>query len=247
MISVEKYIEIISLPKDMGLIDYQIEIISIYYDLDPVEVGQWKMSELKSQSKHIIDIIRTIEDGNHQLNETISTQIGDLYFKPLNAFTLGEYIDLEAYLKNDDLLSLLTLIYRRKEIVDYSRDIWEEWGGYTKKRHPLFNQINIMDVIGGVKTITNQKSEFIKAYSSIFVEDNFDYDEEIAKAKTPEEKRIIQEEKRKDEVNKSFNFEFLILNVANNDFTKIDQVVDMNVNVVFKFLLTRKQAELINK
>lgn len=247
MINVEKYIEITSLPKDMGLIEYQIELISIYYDIDPDEVGKWKMSELKSQSKHIINLIKTIEDNNHQLNENLSSKIGDLYFKPLSQFSLGEYIDLETYLKNDDLLSLLTLIYRKKEIVDYSRDIWEEWGGYTNKRHSLFYEIDIMDVIGAVKTITNQKSEFIKAYSSIFVQDSFDYDEEIKKAKTTEEKRIIQEEKAKDEVNKSFNFEFLILNVANNDFTKIEEVVNMNVNVIFKFLLTRRQMELINK
>lgn len=246
-LTLEKYLEILKLDT-ASLINYQIEVVSIYEDIDPVEVGNYNLKKLREKSNPIIKLIVSLEGDNYKLNETIETEIGPLYYKSLSTFTLGEYIDLESFLVKEEYDKVLTLLYRQCDKSPYGKDKWEEWGGYSQKRTTLFSDIDVTLLVGALNMIMKEKKDFLNKFKQIFSTDNFNYDDELNNPNlTADEKRIILEEKKKEDVIKSFNFEFMILSYAEGDFTKLEDIVNMNVNVLFKFILVKQQYDIVNK
>lgn len=244
--TLSQYLEIKNLGK-LSLIESYIQIYSIYFNRDPVDVEKLSMKKIKKEVGNISNTLKNLE-SNDNYKESITTKMGELHFKSLTEMSLGEYIDLEYFLKDDKIVETLCLIYRKKNIKFWDIDTWEEWGDFIDKRRDIFLEHNITEIFGAIKNIINQKNKFIEKYKDLWNKDDYDYDEELKNENlTDEEKKIIEEERKIDQVRTSFNFEFLIHSMTGGDIMRVEEVLKMNVDLLFKFLLVGKQYDLVNK
>ena len=245
--NLSQYIEISELDKK-SISSFNASLIAIIDGVDVNDISSWKVKKIGKRAKEIYsDYLKISKEKTHRLVKTLKTDAGELTYKSIGYFDLSEYMDLEQYIKRNDILGVIALCYRKLKKSKYDADVWETHGGYLNKRRKLFTFIDSEKILPAYHSIIRERNELIKKYKGAFEYDEFNYEEEKKKASNEEEKRIIEEEKKKDEINKSFNFEFMMLSVADFDFTKLEEVSNMNINVLLRFILAKKTLEKLNK
>ena len=108
-ITVGKYQQMNKL-ESLSELDRIVKIISVVTGLDPKEVRQWDMDSLMLVSQAVGEVVER-KGEFHAVLEFGDTLYG---FSNLSNFTLGEYIDLEEYLKEPtvNLHKIAALLYR---------------------------------------------------------------------------------------------------------------------------------------
>lgn len=241
--NLSQYIEISELKK-RSISSYNSSLIAIIDGVDVNDIGEWKLKDINKRAKEIHDnYLRLSKTKSYRLTRTLKTDAGELTYKSINEFDLSEYMDLEHYLKHNDVLGVIALVYRKFKASEYDSDEWEKHGGYIEKRKPLFKNDTAVKLLPAYHQIIKQRKAFLKQYKAIFEMDEFNYDEAKKTAKDENERRVLEEEEQKEKVAKSFNFEFMMLNYANFDFTKLEEISEMNVGVLFRFILAKKTLE----
>lgn len=235
----EEYKQIIELEKS-NLFEFKMNVFRLFYPLENVDKISTK--ELNKKTKPYFDELKAIKTEDKFSACLNVPQLGELEYKSIYEFNLGEYIDLENFIFNQDNDRLLSLIYRKKVVTDFDADSWEEWGGYSHKRSYLFDELDASEVIGGIKRIIKDRVDFLDKHKGIFPQD---IDEEEPEDLDEQTRKMIEKEKEVERVKRAFNFEFLIHSITGGDVLKIEDALKMNVDLLFKFLLVDKQYNLI--
>lgn len=239
MISYGQYNELMTI-SGTGIIDNMVSVICIVKDLTDVDVLEWSVKKIKEEFNIIKNIVQSI-GSSPVFQEVVECPFGTAHYKSISTMTLGEYIDLEHFMKNQEYGKLLALVYRRKNNSKWDKDEWEDWGGYSEKRKEAFNDLDANVCISAINKTVIDKQEFIKHWDFIFEKNEFDYDEELNRDDiTTEEKNIILDERKKDELRSSLNFEILIHNITGGDKLKIDETLKLNIGLIFKFIAVDK-------
>jgi len=161
------------------------------------------------------------------------------YPKPLNTMTLAEFIDGYHMAINKDVVGIVALLYRlRIKSSEIGRDEWEDWGGFTHKRRKFFEDVDWFEVKKHVESFYKFKDQILKEYYENHEE------EDIYKGLTPEERKIVEEEEKKEEVKKQYMWEQMLYQLANGDITKFEQILDMNVVLVFNIVNMKKTLNI---
>ena len=226
-----KYIQI-SKENDKGIINKYLEIVD--------GGSEMSVKELISKGKEVVEDFKRQETKARFQNE-----VEGYFYKSPFTFSVAEWVDFENFMKAKDVAKALTVIYRNKEVSKLDKDVWEDWGGYSSKRSGLFLNVDAWRLLGALNKAVKEKEMIISSHKSIFNSDDFNYEEELKQADSEEAKNIIKSEKKKDEIRNEYNMELLILDVAGDDFTKIEKVMEMNINTLFHFIGIAKLKETL--
>lgn len=209
-----------------------IEALSILSDTDPEELEDLDPEELLNLASKVSFIKREPSNKPKEL-------VKGLRLKPLDALTLGEFIDLEYYTTNlaENITLILSILYKRWKTDEWNNLVFEPYTYKLTDRQNIFNEVSINEVFGAVKTYIDYSNDFKQRYENLFnpvIEetDSEELDEEDLKAE--------QEEK----VFTKWSWEKLLYDLSNQDLTKIDAVTDLNLIFVFNMLSMVEELQL---
>jgi hypothetical protein len=209
--------------------DLELERLSILTDTDIEELQNLDLSEFSKLTKEYAWVKSAPAKNFKQ-------EINGFHFKEW--YTLGEFIDLNHLFENeaqnfDKILSILFRVFKQDE---WGNRVFEPLQFDLEQRKHEFKDVLINDCFGGVVFFVEFRDNFLKVYENLFnpvvesdeLEDN-ELDQEDIKAEE-EEKKLSK-----------FSWERLIFDLSGGDLTKVDQLTDLPIILVFN-MLSMKQT-----
>lgn len=233
-VRVEQWVELNSIDHNEfnSMFLYTLEAISILSDTDPEELEELSPEQL-------IEIASEFSFIKREPSNTPKQAVKGFMLKPLDALTLGEFIDLEHYIsqsvQNFDIL--LSILYKRWKRDEWGNLIFEPYTYKLDERTEVFNELSINEVFGAVNNYIAYSNDFKQRYENLF-NPVIEQDEEVEL--DAEDLKAEQEEK----VFTKWSWEKLLYDIANEDLTKIDAVTDLPLVFVFNMLSMVEELHL---
>ncbi len=232
-VRVEQWVELNSIdPEEFNSVFlHTLEGISILSDTDHEELEDLSPEELIELASKISFIKREPSNKPKQA-------VKGFLLKPLDALTLGEFIDLEYYSSQlaENFTRLLAILYKRWKRDEWGNLVFEPYVYKIEERIHHFDEVSINEVFGAVNNYVNYSNDFKKRYENLFnpviEEEEVELDEEDIKAE--------QEEK----VFNKWSWEKLLYDLANQDLTKVDAITDLPLVFVFNMLSMVEELQL---
>jgi hypothetical protein len=218
-----------------SLFSYEIECLSILTDIDVDEFDDMEIDELSK-------IVKQVTFIKKQPSNIFKNEINNLTYIGLNDLKLGEFIDLEYYFANDyvkHLTYISSVLYRKTKLSEWEELIFEDYSFNIEKRKELFNDLPITSIYGIIAEYIKYRENFLKVYENLF-NPIFDEDE-LDEAELDEED--IKEQEAEDKINR-WSWEHTLYNLANEDVTKIKDVLELNLVFAFNILGMKKELEI---
>jgi hypothetical protein len=236
-ITVEQFIELRSLNNEDfdSLFSYEIECLSILTDIDVDEFDDMEIDELSK-------IVKQVTFIKKQPSNIFKNEINNLTYIGLNDLKLGEFIDLEYYFANDyvkHLTYISSVLYRKTKLSEWEEVVFEDYSFNIEKRKEQFNDLPITSVYGIISEYIKFRENFLKVYENLF-NPIFDEDE-LDEAELDEED--LKEQEAEDKINR-WSWEHTLYNLANEDVTKIKDVLELNLVFAFNILGMKKELEI---
>lgn len=233
--------EILQLNKEnfTNSVEFQVEVVSIYADIDPEEIWEWPKDKLNKY----FNTVKLILNASSSSSEVLELNDYTFYKIPFNKLTLGSYIDLEYYSSEPDgLVKMIAILYRQKyQENSISEIVYEPYKNWIEERLPLFLEANVADVVGIKSEYLTWRTNLIKHYNGLFDSETEEPDEDDL---TDELGRINAMKIRKmEEQRKQFNWENIILKLCNGDATKFESCLEIPVVLFFNILSSIKIHE----
>ena len=234
-ISVEKFIEISEIDKELGPWHYNSEILSIITDediddIEDLEIDilnayidqcKWAMSQPSKQYKH--------------------TLLG-MQIKPLAKLTLFEYIDLDYFFNNNYLKNIdkiCAILYRQVKTNRWGEEILEPYDYDINIRADKFLDLPITDVYGIINEFLKFRENFLDVYANLFGEVDEITEEDRATLDVEEIKDLEQEKKES-----KWSWERMLYGLTNGDITKTEAVGALPLTYVFNVLGMKKELNI---
>lgn len=215
-------------------VEFQVEAVSIYLDLDSEEIFNWPKSRLDEQFK----IIKLILNATSTSLDAFSVNEFTFFKLPFTKLSLGAYIDLEYYSSQaDGFVKMITILYRqRHQLTSIDEIQYEPYKNWIDERLPLFLNADVSNVIGIKSEYIKWKNNLVEHYKGLFDQVIFEEEEsnnELGKINTIKAKKA--EEQRR-----QFSWEHIILKICNGDATKFQECLEMPVILFFNILSSIK-------
>jgi len=209
-----------------------IEALSILSDTDPEELEDLDPEEL-------LDLASKVQFIKREPSNKPKELVKGFRLKPLDALTLGEFIDLEYYTMQlaENFTLLLSILYKRWKSDEWGNLVFEPYTYKLNDRKEVFNEVSINDVFGAVNNYITYSNDFKKRYENLF---NPVIEEQEPTELDEDDLKAEQEEQR---FNK-WSWEKLLYDLANEDLTKIDAVTDLPLVFVFNMLSMVEELQL---
>ena len=211
---------------------HTLEAISILSDTDPEELEELSPEEL-------IDLASQVSFIKREPSNKPKQAVKGFMLKPLDALTLGEFIDLEHYVsqsvQNFDIL--LSILYKKTKLDEWGNLIFEPYSYSIMSRKDTFRSVSINEVFGAVNNYVNYSNDFKQRYENLF---NPVIEEDEGVELDAEDLKAEAEEK----VFTKWSWEKLLYDLANQDLTKIDAVTDLPLVFVFNMLSMVEELQL---
>ena len=234
-ISVEKFIEISDINKELGPWHYNSEILSIITDediddIEDLEIDilnayidqcKWAMSQPSKQYKH--------------------TLLG-MQIKPLAKLSLFEYIDLDYFFNNNYLKNIdkiCAILYRQVKTNRWGEEILEPYDYDINTRADKFLDLPITDVYGIINEFLKFRENFLDVYTNLFGEVDEITEEDRATLDVEEIKDLEQEKKES-----KWSWERMLYGLTNGDITKTEAVGALPLTYVFNVLGMKKELNI---
>jgi len=234
-ISVSQYAELKGLEAGSfdSAFDYNLEMLSILTDTDINDIEDLDFDEMTG-------IINELSWINRDPNRPVNRKISDLHYIGFQHLKVGEFIDLEYYFTNNyhkHLTDICAVVYRKSKLDEWGNVVFEPYSYDLNDRKELFNELPCTDVYGIVKDYILFRDNFMNAYINLFQEPATD---DIEEDLTDEDKEEI---KKEDSLNK-WSWEKTLYILANEDITRIDDVLNMNLIFAFNMLSMKTELQL---
>ena len=234
-ISVDKFIEISDIDKELGPWHYNSEILSIITDepienIEDLEIDilnayidqcKWAMSQPSKQYKH--------------------TLLG-MQIKPLAKLSLFEYIDLDYFFNNNYLKNIdkiCAILYRQAKTNRWGEEILEPYDYDINTRADKFLDLPITDVYGIINEFLKFRENFLDVYANLFGEVDEITEEDRATLDVEEIKDLEQEKKES-----KWSWERMLYGLTNGDITKTEAVGALPLTYVFNVLGMKKELNI---
>ena len=221
-----------------------LERLSILTDI-PVDDESWDDMDIRKLNKLVgecgfinklprIKAPKSIFDGKYHKMD-------------LNTITFGAFIDLEFF-TNDNYITnahkIIAVIYRQNKIGDWDETIVEPYGNinFTKRSNEILYDGMLSDGYGVIQDYLEWRNIFYKNYQPLFegeIEDDYNRDD-LDSEELAELEEIEAEEARM----KKWGWERLALSVADGDITKIAEVFEMPLLLIFNMLSMKKDLKI---
>ena len=236
-ITVEQFIELRSLNNEDfdSLFSYEIECLSILTDVDVDEFDDMDIDELSNVIKQVTFIKK-------QPTNIYKNEVNNFVYIGLNDLKLGEFIDLEHYFANDyvkHLIYICSVLYRKTKLSEWEEVVYEDYSFNIEIRKEQFNDLPITSVYGICSEYIKYRENFLKVYENLF-NPIFDEDE-LDDVELDEED--LKEQEAEDKINR-WSWEHTLYNLANEDVTKIKDVLELNLVFAFNILGMKKELEI---
>jgi hypothetical protein len=218
-----------------SLFSYEIECLSILTDIDVDEFDDMEIDELSK-------IVKQVTFIKKQPSNIFKNEINNLTYIGLNDLKLGEFIDLEYYFANDyvkHLTYISSVLYRKTKLSEWEEVVFEDYSFNIEKRKEQFNELPITSIYGIIAEYIKFRENFLKVYENLF-NPIFDEDE-LDEAELDEED--LKEQEAEDKINR-WSWEHTLYNLANEDVTKIKDVLELNLVFAFNILGMKKELEI---
>ena len=216
MITVSQYLDIIELDENLSQDAYDFNLISIVYDIPIEEVGELELDEFIKRIK-IIDSI---------LSNRKYPQFSK-YKSNIDVLTFGQYIDLEEYNKSSNWVRFLQIFYNDKTT--------------------YFSEEPVSLLFYAQDEFKKYQDSIFSNYSPLFggQEDEDEPEEEEDQPLLSPGKRFADlKEKRKQEIQLKWGWILVAFNLAKNDITKLDKVLELKMIMVLNILLLIKENNI---
>ena len=233
-VTVNQWVELNSIdPNEFNSVFlHTLESLSILSDTDPEELEDLSPEEL-------IDLASEVSFIKREPSNKPKQAVKGFMLKPLDALTLGEFIDLEYYISQttENFTLLLSILYKRWKRDEWGNLLFEPYTYKLNERTDLFNEVSINEVFGAVNNYVNYSNDFKKRYENLF---NPVIEETETEELDEEDLKAEAEEK----VFTKWSWEKLLYDIANEDLTKIDAVTDLPLVFVFNMLSMVEELQL---
>ena len=211
---------------------YTLEAISILSDTDPEELEELSPEEL-------IDLAAKVSFVKREPSNKPNELVKGFRLKPMDALTLGEFIDLEHYISQttENFTLLLSILYKRWKTNEWGSLIFEPYTYSIMSRKDIFDEVSINEVFGAVNNYINYATDFKQRYENLF---NPVIEEDEAVELDAEDLKAEAEEK----VFTKWSWEKLLYDLSGQDITKIDAVTDLPLVFVFNMLSMVEELQL---
>jgi hypothetical protein len=209
--------------------DRNVELVSVYLDLDTDEVENMTVSEL---NKHLLDLNKIL-NKNYKPKDAV----------PNSVLTLGNFIDLERYLQNpDNFGKVCAILHRKKRQNEWGHWEYEPVNFDIDERAKHYEDADIDDVVGGVNEYLKFRESIHSTYKTIF---SIDEPEPIETDGLSEsEIRDLEKEIEKEKQVAQYTWEIFVYWLADNKLTDVEQV--LNFPVIYALNLA-SMKKLINE
>jgi hypothetical protein len=235
-ITISQFIECNQVVKEEfeSVFDHEVEILSILTDEDIDYFLELSFDELS-------DIIKQVDFLKKQPRQKLTNKIGSFQYKGVNNLTLGEFIDLENYFAEsyiDNLTRICAILWRKTNQNEWGNDKFEPYEFNLEDRKHEFDTIPVGFVYEIIPIYLKFREDFTNTYVNLFnpVISEPDDVEEL----DPEDLKEDKEE----EVFKRWSWETTLYNLANEDITKIDAILNMPLVFVFNMLAMKKDLNI---
>jgi hypothetical protein len=233
-VTVSQWVELNSInPNEFNSVFlHTLEAVSILSDTDPEELEELTPEQL-------IDIASKVSFIKREPSNKPKQAVKGFMLKPLDALTLGEFIDLEHYINHNvqNFTLLLSILYKRWKRDEWGNLVFEPYTYKLDERTDLFNEVSINEVFGAINNYALYSNDFKQRYENLF-NPVIDEDEEVEL--DPEDIKAEAEEK----VFNKWSWEKLLYDLSNQDLTKIDEVTDLPLVFVFNMLSMVEELQL---
>lgn len=233
-VTVSQWVELNSIdPNEFNSVFlHTLEGLSILSDTDPEELEDLTPEELINLANQVSFIKREPSNKPKQA-------VKGFMLKPLDALTLGEFIDLEYYISQSvqNFTLLLSILYKRWKRDEWGNLVFEPYTYKLDERTNLFNEVSINEVFGAINNYIAYSNDFKQRYENLF-NPVIEEDEEVEL--DPEDLKAEQKEKT---FNK-WSWEKLLYDLANEDLTKVDAITDLPLVFVFNMLSMVEELQL---
>lgn len=219
---------LIDLNEELSAIDRMIEKLTIVYDSD----------EFLMMS---VDEISTIWRNHLWLSDAPSTklynQVEDYHLINFKKLTLGEWIDIDTWVKDipKNMHLIFAVIYKKKKVDEWGNDIFEPYEFDVNARGDEFKDISIEKVYKTLSDLIDFKNKITNVYAEIFKtgEDEEDLTEDEKQDLTPEEIIEIEKAIAKEKKINAFAWQLFVHNLCQEDLTKASDVLKLPALFVF--------------
>lgn len=234
-ISVDKFIEISDIDKELGPWHYNSEILSIITD-EPIET----IEDLE------IDILNAYIDqckwAMSQPSKQYKHKLLGMQIKPLAKLSLFEYIDLDYFFNNNYLKNIdkiCAILYRQAKSNRWGEEILEPYDYDINIRADKFLDLPITDVYGIINDFLKFRENFLDVYANLFGEVDEITEEDRATLDVEEIKDLEQEKKES-----KWSWERMLYGLTNGDITKTEAVGALPLTYVFNVLGMKKELNI---
>lgn len=234
-ISVEKYKNIQSLSNIETIL--AIILDKTDSELEKLDLDQYNL---------LLNDVKNIKKNTKFVRSNF-LEIGDikLYYKDFKDLTLGEYIDIINYVKDNNINNIMSIFWRvkTKEEDLLNNYILEDYTFDIEHRSKIFDDVSIIYYFQIKLDLENYMKIIDDRYKIIFDEELLETDKELSKKEKLEREHL---NKIKETYNRNA-WNYTVYNLAEGDITKYNQIFRTNVFTVLNTLKIRKELELTSK
>jgi hypothetical protein len=227
MLKVHQYRELNS--EDIqGVFEKMIHLVSIVFDLDPLDVQEWKGKKLIDEHSKAQLLARLSDRYSQKITiEQTPLQLVDFRF-----LTLGQFINLEEYVNegfNINIHKIAASIYLHTEGGGMFDPITECYSKVNVDyRANAIDDLPINTILGACKGYLIFRDEFFNSYE-IF-KDPF---EGIVVEELNEEEREVYDQEVKAQETQGNQWQYILNLLTQNDATKFDEALKLNLFLAF--------------
>lgn len=231
-VTVEQYIEVKNSVNGTPNFESQLELLGVLADVPTEDLEDLELDEFSA-------LLSEVSFVQSEPNKRYNNKIDDLTFKPFNKLKVEEFLDLEYYVTKDYIEHLPIIC-----AILYKRTIVNVWGVLEYEPHEYdledrvhqFKDLSINSVYGVVSSYLEWRENFLNTYSNLFEEPITEEDLEEVE---PEDRKELEAEMRLSK----WAWEKTIYVLANEDITKMEKVLGMNIIFAFNMLSMKKDTE----
>lgn len=238
-VTVEEYVELKSIDvKEFGFFGSQLEKFCILAGIDSDD-DRIEDIEISVLNKHI----SKLQFLNLEPSQQVKMTVEGLTLMPFTKLTLGAYIDLDEWLKEPikNFTKIIAVIYRRTRENEWGEIEYESYSFDINKRAELIEEFYVADIFGAFAEFVKFREKVIEKYKFLFdTDEEGDLTDEEKEGLRPEDVVDINEYLKKLEQKKKFAWQDLAYNLAGQDLTKMKDVLNLPVIMVFNTLAMNK-------
>lgn len=238
-ITVEEFKELKSIDTaELGFFGAQLERFCILagIDSDDDRIEDIPISVL---NKHIAKL----QFLNLEPSLQIRNKVSDFTLMPFTKLTLGAYIDIDKWLENpvENFNKIIAVLYRRTRENEWGEIEYEPYRYDINKRAESFEYAYIEDVYAAYIEFNKFRNSIIDRYKFLFdTDEDGELTEEESEGLEQEDINDLNEYLKKLEEKKKFAWQDLAYKLAGEDVTKMRDVLELPVIMVFNNLAMNK-------